>query len=164
MECRQARVAIDPYRDGELAAAERAALEGHLASCPACASLLADRQALGGLLRLRAEAIGEELPAGFSARVLAALPPPRRRRASLGLPGKILVGLFAAGTVAAAVLLPVLGTSVRLHRAAAAENEAHIHRLSVSSPGAEPLVFQNDLGQTVVWVVPGSDGKPASGQ
>ncbi|HUB06915.1 MAG TPA: zf-HC2 domain-containing protein [Myxococcales bacterium] len=163
VECRRSRTQLDAYRDGELPETDRAALEAHLAACSACTAQLRDRQALGGLLRLRAEAVGEELPAGFSARVMAALPP-ARKRFQLGMPGKILLGFLAAGAVAAAVLLPLLGQSVHVVRAGATENEAHIHRISVASPGAAPIVFQNDVGQTVVWVVPDSDEKPAPGQ
>jgi anti-sigma factor RsiW len=163
LECQRARVAMDAARDGELPAADQLPLEEHLKGCDDCGAFLADRQALGGLLRLRAEAIGDELPSDFSARVMAALPAavirPARRLAF-----KLILGFLAAGAVAAAVLLPLVGRPVRPARGSAAENEAHVHRVSVTGSGVQPLVFQNDLGQTVVWVVPDSDEKPAPGQ
>jgi anti-sigma factor RsiW len=159
LECRTARRGMGPYRDGELPPAERLALEAHLAACPDCSASLADAQTLGGLLRLRAEALAEDLPPGFSARVLAALPVEspgllaawlRFWRARLPL----VVGLLAAAAAVAAVLVPLIGGGRGARSSGAAENEAHIHRLAVQSPGAKPLVFQNDLGETVIWVVP----------
>lgn len=162
VDCGKARVALDAYRDGELAQEERGTLEAHLAACPDCAARLADRQALGGLLRLRAEALGGDLPDGFSARVMAALPP-APKRFPVGLRGRLLLGFLAAAAVSAAVLLPLLGQPLPGARRSAAENEAHVHRLAVTGPGAQPLVFQNDLGETVVWVVPDSDEQPPPG-
>jgi hypothetical protein len=65
-----------------------------------------------------------------------------------------LIGLLAAGVAAAAVVGPLVFGDHNGRASSAPENEAHIHRLAVQSPGAQPLVFQNDLGETVVWVVP----------
>ncbi len=167
VECRSARAAIGPYRDGELLPAERQEFEAHLKSCAECAARLADGQALGGLLRLRAEAVAEGLPADFSARVMAALPPERSDPIStllrfLRARMPLLIGLLAAAAAVAAVLVPLLVGGHSARTSGAAENEAHIHRLAVQSPGAQPLVFQNDLGETVIWVVPeaATDSQP----
>ncbi|MHB8420430.1 MAG: anti-sigma factor family protein [Myxococcales bacterium] len=151
-DCQRVRSEIDPYRDGELPPVRREEVEGHLKSCPDCAAQLADRQALGGLLRLRAEVVGESLPSGFAERVLAALPLLPASRRAVGRRG-LLLGFLAAAAVTAAIVLPLVGQPLRRATRAAAENEAHIHRLSVTGTGPQPLVFQNDLGQTVVWMV-----------
>jgi anti-sigma factor RsiW len=158
VECRNARRGMGSYRDGESSPAERLALEAHFAACPDCAARLADAQALGGLLRLHAEEMGKALPADFSARVMAALPVERPALAAGWQPFwrskiRLLLGALAVATATAAVLIPLL-VGGRTDRSSGAENEAHIHRLAVQSPGAQPLVFQNDLGETVIWVVP----------
>ncbi len=162
-DCQHARVQLDRYRDGDLPAAEREAIDAHLRACPACAAREADARTLGALLRLRSDAVAERgLPADLAERVMGALPP-----AASGfwtaLAGRLrgqrmlIVGALAVTAVAAAVLLPLLGRQPRPPgglRLGAREDEAHIHSISVRSPGAQPVVFQNDLGQTVVWVVP----------
>jgi anti-sigma factor RsiW len=167
LECRTARRGLGPYRDGELPPTERSTLEAHLASCVVCAGMFADAQTLGGLLRLRADSIGEGLPPDFTARVMSALP---AERSDLGAAWlrfwearrPLLVGAAALTAVAAAVLVPLLVNGRSGRSNGAAENEAHIHRLAVQSPGAQPLVFQNDLGETVIWVVPeGASGGEA---
>jgi anti-sigma factor RsiW len=160
---------MGPYRDGELPSAERHELEAHMASCSDCSARLADAQALGGLLRLRAEAVADEMPADFSARVMAGLPSKgpglrgawaRFWRAKMPL----MIGLLAAAAAVAAVLVPLLVGGHQARTSGAVENEAHIHRLAVQSPGAQPLVFQNDLGETVIWVVPeAADGSEVGG-
>jgi hypothetical protein len=45
MNCAECEISICDYQDGTLPAAERAALEGHLAECPACAELAHDAAA-----------------------------------------------------------------------------------------------------------------------
>ncbi len=159
LECKAAQRGLGPYRDDELPPDERSEFEAHLASCSGCAALVADAQTLGGLLRLRAEALGEELPTDFTARVMSALPAQRTDLLATWLRFwrermAVTLGLLAAAAAVAAVLFPLLGGGHTGRSSGAAENEAHIHRLAVQSPGAQPLVFQNDLGETVIWVVP----------
>jgi anti-sigma factor RsiW len=169
VECRTARRGLGPYRDGELPQAERDELDVHLASCPGCTALAADAQTLGGLLRLRAEVLGEALPPDFSARVMAALPEERLGFIAVWLrfwraKMPLVVGALAVAAAAAAVLVPLLVGGRSGRSSGAVENEAHIHRLAVQSPGAQPLVFQNDLGETVIWVVPeAASGAKANG-
>lgn len=155
-ECQKIAAQLGPYRDEELASAEKGAVEAHLAACDACGARLADLQALGGLLRLRADALGEELPAGFAARVMAALPPERASwfHQLLGRRKGLVLGLLAAAAAVAAVVLPLVVRPPAGRDRDAPENEAHVHRLTVSGPAAKPLVFKDDLGETVVWVVP----------
>ena len=167
LDCREARDGLNRYRDGDMRPPEREELEAHLRACPRCAARKADAEAIGGLLRLRADAVAEQgLPPDFTQRVMAALPPQpvgpwaalarlfRRQRT-------LLIGALAMGAVAAAVLLPLVGRRTRPpggFRLGAAENEAHLHSIAIQSSGAQPVVFQNDLGQTVVWVVPDDRG------
>jgi hypothetical protein len=70
MDCRQAMESIEHWVDGELAAAEQASLELHLASCSACASAaeaakLADAELLRAFVprRRAAEALAERVAA-----------------------------------------------------------------------------------------------------
>jgi len=51
VRCFEAGRLLDPYLDNELGPAESADLQAHLASCPACGRLLADRESLGRLVR-----------------------------------------------------------------------------------------------------------------
>ncbi len=68
MDCRTIRKDLHAYLDGEIAAGERAAIEGHLASCPAC------REALGELkqtLNLLDNLDEVEPPAWLTQKVMA---------------------------------------------------------------------------------------------
>jgi anti-sigma factor RsiW len=51
MNCAQALERVDAFVDGELDAAERAAVEAHAASCPACAARLRERRSLSAAVR-----------------------------------------------------------------------------------------------------------------
>lgn len=155
-ECQKIAPRLGPYRDGEMAAADKGAVEAHLAACDACGARLADLQVLGGLLKLRADALGEELPAGFAARVMAALPPERVSwlHELFGHRKGLVLGMLAAAAAVAAVALPLVVRPPAGRDRDATENEAHVHRLTISGPPAKPLVFKDDLGETVVWVVP----------
>ncbi|MDI6845984.1 MAG: zf-HC2 domain-containing protein [Candidatus Saccharicenans sp.] len=62
---------IYAYLEEEMSAGERAALEEHLARCPRCQRLLADRRQL---LAAISELSGPELPPEFTARIMTALP------------------------------------------------------------------------------------------
>src|SRR5687767_4846693 len=78
---------LSEYLDGELTAPERAALERHLAACPACSAALADLSRV--VLRARALAAPEpprDLWGGIAERIAAeraaaAIPPAPGRRA-----------------------------------------------------------------------------------
>lgn len=70
MSCDKIRPLLDPYRDGELAAGERALVAGHAATCRACAAIL---DASENVARHLKEAGPMAAPADLQARVLAAL-------------------------------------------------------------------------------------------
>lgn len=80
MTCENALEAISAALDGELSPAQRAELDAHLASCPACAALFEE---LAGHSRLLRE-LDCEVPAGLSDRILSALPEqsPAKKRTS----------------------------------------------------------------------------------
>jgi anti-sigma factor RsiW len=92
--------------DGELDAAESAALAEHRANCPVCrrneSAIMAARQALRHATYHRA---GPELVRAVAGRV-AAVPPPPARRASF--PWRGLTTFGAGAALAAAILLTVL--------------------------------------------------------
>ena len=70
MNCQEALEAISAAIDGELSPDERAALDAHLASCPACTALFEELSGQSRLLR----DLDCAVPAGLSARILASLP------------------------------------------------------------------------------------------
>ena len=93
--------------DGELDAAQAAALAEHRADCPVCkrneALLVATRQALRGATYHRA---GPELLRAVASRIGADRAPPPRRRMSPAWPG--LAGFGAGAALAAAIVLTLL--------------------------------------------------------
>jgi anti-sigma factor RsiW len=93
--------------DGELDAAQAAALAEHRAGCPLCqrneALLVATRQAMRGATYHRAD---PELLRAVASRVGADLAPPPRRRMSAAWPG--LAGFGAGAALAAAIVLTLL--------------------------------------------------------
>jgi hypothetical protein len=104
MDCRTARYLLDFARPGtnDLDAADRAALEGHLAVCQECDSFARAERRLD-------EHIGEAIrdvpvPSGLKDRLLARL---RRQREEWWMEGMKRVARYAA--VAAAILLVVWG-------------------------------------------------------
>jgi anti-sigma factor RsiW len=79
VDCRQTQNLIDGYLDGELDLVRHLEIERHIADCPACREIFANRRALSGALR--AHATYHAAPATMAARVRAALnqaaePPP----------------------------------------------------------------------------------------
>ena len=105
--CADKELLIHALADGELDAGNAAALEAHVAGCPACATALAEVREVKA--RLAATPAGWTAPASLHARLDAALaeataPPPRRRR--LGAETWVMAG--AAGAVAASLALVAL--------------------------------------------------------
>ncbi len=178
--CTISRATLGRFRDAELEAAEEAALAAHVSSCGRCQGYLADLELIGDLFSARREAVA--LPAGFSERVLAALPP-----SSAGVPAApgvlerwaaviaahrdaFALALFGVGVAAA--LLVVFTPGLRSDGSAgssqdriqeAAENEAQIHSLEVTDQNA--VVLRSAEGNTVIWAVSpspeeSSDGSP----
>ena len=101
---------LSEYLDGELEAAERAALERHLASCEECASTLAElRDVVTRAAALPARPPASDLWAGVESRLepprqtVAVFQPRTARRVSFTLPQLVAAGLAlmvmsAAGT------------------------------------------------------------------
>ena len=105
MSCDDRIEQISALLDGELAAADLAALTAHIATCADCARTLAE---LGGLRAALAEAVPEEpVAAEFAARIERLLQPPPRR-AVLPWPVRRDGGWFAAGVAIAAMILLAL--------------------------------------------------------
>jgi anti-sigma factor RsiW len=71
MECERIAPLVTPLVDGELAAPERAAVEAHLAGCPACSAAAATERAISA--RIRADATRHTAPPGLRGRVGAAV-------------------------------------------------------------------------------------------
>lgn len=88
---------LDAYRDNELPPALKAEVEGHVASCRACAAALAERAALGG----RIEALSPPRPVdSFVESVLERMDAPRPAP-------RWLVPAFAAGLAAASLFVAI---------------------------------------------------------
>jgi anti-sigma factor RsiW len=113
MTCAQVSELLTAFVDGELSAAEKAAVEAHLPGCAVCQAQVASlRAAIGTLAALPAL----EPSASFEEPVLAALRPTRVRRPHWARRAAVL--LVAGGAVAAAlVVVPKLG----LHGASTSE-------------------------------------------
>jgi anti-sigma factor RsiW len=156
MNCSEATNLLDQLRHDDLTSSLEKDVQTHLASCPACADRMRDDAALAVLLRQRSDEIAKELPAGFSARVMAALPPGEAHRIDYRLRFRVFaLGALAIAAVAAAVILPLRFSQKSAAEAAslAAENEAQIHLLEVRSPETHPLVFKTGEGRTVIWMI-----------
>jgi anti-sigma factor RsiW len=163
------------YRDGEQSPSEREAFVGHLPGCSDCRARLEDANALGALLREAFDSSAEPLPAGFSDRVMGEIRDRSRSRARIEERRSILerldslfgswrwvaLGGLAIAAAIATVVLPLLSanrdTPAPLNEAEREslrqENEAHIHRLSVESPGTHSMVLQTAEGRTVIWMI-----------
>jgi anti-sigma factor RsiW len=70
MQCDRARDLLGSYRDGELPAAERAAVAEHVATCHSCREILADYERLGRALTVGGR---RSLPPGLAGAVRRAL-------------------------------------------------------------------------------------------
>ena len=129
-------------REGELEAAERAGLAGHLAGCAACQARLADLSALEGLVGegLAREAARRDF-SGFADQVMARV---ERRRAGplrsfIRRHRALAVGTALAPTLAAAALIVYLGL-----RGGGAPG------IEVVSEQYAPMVIQTDQGPLIL--------------
>lgn len=101
MNCETFAPEIDDYVDGTLPAAGAAAVEGHLAACPACRALADDFAAIRSLART----LEPQVPsAQVWHRIAAATTPAARRDTLLGIP---LLGWRHAAATATVALLAV---------------------------------------------------------
>jgi anti-sigma factor RsiW len=138
MNCERCEQLVDDYVDGTLAADERAAVDTHLAGCPACRAMATDfraiRSAAGSLER-------HAPPAQAWAKVAAAVEGERRHSYA----GRMWSAgpIFRSGLAVAATLLLVVGATSwlvwsRMSPAAPAP------RTATTAPAADP-----ELAQTV---------------
>jgi anti-sigma factor RsiW len=98
--CHDAARVIDAYIDDELTALDASAVSAHVEACPACAQSVADRQALGRLIRGVPYYVA---PNAVRARVVAKSDRSRRRTQTLAWAAGILLaaslGVTAAHTL-----------------------------------------------------------------
>lgn len=101
MNCQDAKLFVSALYDGEVVPQDAAE---HIASCAACRGLLLKYSSIGAELRLLASADHGTDPAPLGDL------PPKRRRWSRGLKGRVLVPRFAIGLV----LIAIAGLSIGL--------------------------------------------------
>jgi anti-sigma factor RsiW len=105
--CRLAERLLDEYAEGAITARDRARVERHLAACEACRKQVA---AVQGVVRGLNALPREQPPAGFSARVMAAVVQMQTVPERVS---RYLHRLYAAGATAAVALIIVLGVLLR---------------------------------------------------
>ena len=125
------RELLHAYRDGELPAAEAAALRAHLPGCAAC------RESLENSARVARALFGAEAAAsprrGFSSRVMARLVEP----VAVGWP---LRWTFPALAAAAAALLLILSPSALVPVSAEALLEDEAFSIVIAEPSEQSLL------------------------
>ena len=146
------RVRLDAYHDGELSPAERSGVEAHLRDCPSCAAEVAAMRGISG-------AVADAAPPDPSDERLLALARSVHAEPS---DARMLLGLFRATAVAAAVLLAcALAGGVYLsQRSKAAAHEAMVldHVATWSRPVAiatDPVSDEREYEQRVLlaqWI------------
>jgi anti-sigma factor RsiW len=146
-------VRLDAYHDGELSAAERAAVEAHLCDCPSCAAELAAIRAMSGVF---ADAAPREASREQLLRLARGVRPEP-------YDARLLLGLFRGAAVAAAVVLAcALAAGAHLSRRtkAAAHEAMVLDHVAMPSP---PAAFAAGDGQRVLlaqWIADDLQGRP----
>jgi anti-sigma factor (TIGR02949 family) len=77
MTCRELIEFLGAYLDGELAPAERARFEEHLAECPECVAYV--KTCRDAITLSKASAAGDPIPGGIPERLVRAIRASRRR-------------------------------------------------------------------------------------
>lgn len=151
MDCEQYTELMSAALDGELTAAQRRALEDHLAVCPACAALWDSLRAQSAALR----GLDCPVPEGLKGSILHDLPPQE-------LPRPAYWKRWAA---ACACLVIVLGAVVAggAFRGATSANTAPNagavdHEASSGPMEIAPSAGVNEIGQDYYWI----SGEPES--
>lgn len=133
---------LDAYHDGELSAAECAALEAHVRQCPACAAELRQLEALTAGLRGRVAPVPPEVLVRLHQRV-EQLPGAGLRR---------LAGALAA--VAAAILVAACAAGLSIQHAAPAPAAAMPLWEAQAAPGQSAVTAPADSEeQLAAWTV-----------
>jgi hypothetical protein len=163
------------FRDRALPGRELEELAQHLPTCASCRGQLADAEAVGALVGETLELMGGPLSRGFADGVMKEI---RARTEGAqersGLEALVVswrwlaLGGLALAAAAATVLMPLLSASHAgrqdLEQAALqAENEAHIHSLTVNSPDTHSMILKTAEGHTVIWMISDSQFAGDSG-
>lgn len=136
MNCAELEILLCDYVDGTISAAERAALEGHMAGCPSCARLASD---VLGMLAFLEKVPVVDPPSGLVSRIFEQIPARRpwwRKPLEVMLQPRFAMGL--AMTLLSASMLVRLG---------------HVETRELSRADADPMkVWQTLDDQTYrVW-------------
>jgi anti-sigma factor RsiW len=161
--CEGAAPLITRAADGDLRPDETAALDRHLAACPACRATAARERSVRQLLRARALELRETAPPGLAARVRArgrvAVFVPRRARSGrpfwqLPLAAMLLLSLVGGGLVA------LLAPSGTLLAAELALDHAKCQWLSKGKAHGAPASAQAEWAATQGWRITVPPGAP----
>jgi len=154
MKCDRIREDLGAYLDNELDSARCSELEGHLASCEACA---AELHRLRKLLRLVADVPRATAPAGLAARIVSAAPVSAARMepdvpAAPGPGPRVLrLSRWTGGLAAvAAVLLIGVVTIVTLRERDSRDMVGRVAETSDEESAAAPAAGE-DAGATLDW-------------
>lgn len=156
MKCREAMELFSPYLDGELTAAEGAALEAHLKMCVTCREEMETLCMISGVLGAEADTVSA--PPGFSGGVMRAIGKQHRGPWYGRLPGlwKQAVAVAAAlALIAAGSLQMGLGQLLMRGGPQVAENPP-------GSQVATPEPGPADQGMTPKVEQPGDPGDPVA--
>lgn len=160
MTCTKAERLLTRALDGELGAAERAALDAHLAACAACRDAERAWRQAGDLLR------GAVVPAPpvevMQADVLRAIRQLPRQPAGASLPGWRLKWATA---IVAAVFVGILGLATWRLRApatpAVAQAAPTVEWVEAELAGSSPMVYEDEeSGMVVIWLMTAENDEP----
>jgi anti-sigma factor RsiW len=164
--CKTFQPQLSPFIDGELAPAERTAVERHLAACQACAGRVADLRAESGLIRIGLEMASDDVDfSKFSQNVMARITPERPplwERVKLSVSelflyqrGQLVTGMVAAAVVAL-VAVPLL--TRESYPLGYARERMELTAVSTDSEAhVSPVVMYTDKGDAIIWLVDHED-------
>ncbi len=144
MKCCNFEDLIQLSIDGQIRKEQQSALDAHLATCPDCAALLADMQAIHSILSTELSAV--EPPPDFVAATMAKLPAAHKKPKALRLwRPKLIFGLGSFAACAAAVLFMVFGGSIQPEQPLIAEdNQPNQALISQADPQSNTITVPED--------------------
>ena len=143
MRCSSCEPLLDPFLEGTLSRAERAAVSAHVGQCAECAELLHELRVVDALLTT---ARTHQVDAGFTESVVsaaAAAPPHVPRRLPFGLAILLYVGFAWVALAAALRVWPVRlqpSTSLGIMQRDANALGAAFHAIAPATPFAAAVV------------------------